>query len=174
MAGLLPPRHLRIASEDRTTRTKEKGQRFCKLAFRGHYEYTLDAKNRLTIPAKFRAPLSDGVVLAKSLDTCVSIWTPSGWEEFTEMALKSRDPFNTGARQLARYFHAGSFDSQLDAAGRIMLPQPLIKHAGLSKDVVVVGNFDSIEVWDRGTWQSYERELDASASETAQRLAGGG
>jgi MraZ protein len=144
------------------------------LAFRGHYEYTLDAKNRLTIPAKFRAPLSNGVVLAKSLDTCVSIWTPGGWEEFTEMALKSRDPFSPEARQLGRYFHAGSFDTQLDSAGRIMLPQPLIKHAGLSKEVVVVGNFDSLEVWDRGTWQSYERELDASASETAQRLAQGG
>ena len=143
------------------------------MAFRGHYEYTLDAKNRLTIPAKFRAALSDGVVLAKSLDACVSIWTTGGWEEFTENALKSRDPFSTEARQLQRYFHAGSFDAQLDSAGRIMLPPPLIKLAGLRKEVVVVGNYDLIEVWNRKTWDSYERELDASAIETAQRLAGG-
>jgi MraZ protein len=144
------------------------------LAFRGHYEYTLDAKNRLTIPAKFRAALSDGVILAKSLDACVSIWTPPGWEEFTEIAIQSRDPYSPDARHLKRYFHSSSFDAELDSAGRIMLPPPLIKHAGLRKEVVVVGNYDSIEVWNRKAWQTYEKEIDASASETAQRLAGGG
>jgi DNA-binding transcriptional regulator/RsmH inhibitor MraZ len=55
-----------------------------------------------------------------------------------------------------------------------MIPPPLIKHAGLKKEVVVVGNYDSLEVWNRRAWQSYEKELDASASETAQKLAGGG
>jgi MraZ protein len=144
------------------------------LAFRGHYEYTLDAKNRLTIPARFRAALSNGVVLAKSLDPCVSIWTPQGWEEFSEGAIKSRDPFDPDARQLGRYFHSSSFDSQLDAAGRIMIPAPLIKHADLEKDVVVVGNYDSLEVWSSKGWDAYERELDAGASETAKRLARGG
>ena len=68
------------------------------MAFRGHYEYTLDAKNRLTVPAKFRAALSDGVVLAKSLEACVQIWTPEGWERFSERAMGSRDPFNPKAR----------------------------------------------------------------------------
>ena len=146
------------------------------MAFRGHYEYTLDAKNRLTIPSKFRAALSDGVVLAKSLDTCVSIWPAAGWDEFTQRALKSRDPFSPEARQLQRYFHAGSFDSQIDASGRVMLPAPLLEHADLRKEVTVVGNFDSIEVWDRNAWQASERELDATVSDSAQRLAcaGGG
>jgi transcriptional regulator MraZ len=144
------------------------------LAFRGHYEYTLDAKNRLTIPAKFRAALSDGVILAKSLDACVSIWTVGGWEEFTQSAVKSRDPFHPEARQLQRYFHSSSFDAELDSAGRIMIPPPLIKHAGLKKEVVVVGNYDSLEVWNRKDWLTYEKELDASASATAQKLAGGG
>lgn len=176
MAGLLPlrhPRSVRVNKGPGGRARRDKGD-VCKLAFRGHYEYTLDAKNRLTIPAKFRAALSTGVVLAKSLETCISIWTPSGWEDFTDRAIKSRDPFNAEARQLQRYFHAGSFDAQLDSAGRIMLPTPLLRHAGLRKDVVVVGNYDTIEVWDRETWRTYERELDESASETAQRLAGGG
>jgi MraZ protein len=142
------------------------------LAFRGLYEYTLDAKNRLTIPAKFRAALAGGVILAKSLETCVSIWTVDGWEQFTEKAIGSRDPFSPEARDLQRYFHAGSFDAQLDSAGRIMLPQPLLRSARLRKEVTVVGNYSSIEVWDRETWQDYERDLDAGAAETARRLAG--
>jgi MraZ protein len=144
------------------------------LAFRGHYEYSLDAKNRLTIPAKFRAVLSGGLVLAKALEPCVAIWTPQGWDQFTERAIGNRDPFSAEARHLQRYFHAGSFDAQLDSAGRVMLPPPLLRHAALRKEVSVIGNYDAIEVWDRDAWRRYEQELDESASETAQRLAGGG
>jgi MraZ protein len=144
------------------------------LAFRGHYEYSLDAKNRLTIPAKFRAVLSGGVVLAKALDPCIAVWTPEGWDEFTERAIKSRDPFSGEARKLQRYFHAGSFDAQLDSAGRIMLPPPLILHAALGKEVVVLGNYNCMEVWNRETWRDYEREADATALEMAERLVGGG
>src|SRR4029450_1058519 len=103
MAGLLPPRHPRPPHYQARAAV-------CELAFRGQYEYTLDAKNRLTIPPKFRAPLAGGAVLAKSLDSCISIWTTNGWGEFTERALSSRDPFSAEARQLERYFHASSFD----------------------------------------------------------------
>jgi MraZ protein len=143
------------------------------LAFRGHFEYSLDAKNRLTIPAKFRPALSGGVVLAKSLDPCVSIWPPAAWDEFTERAIRSRDPFSPEARKLQRFFHAGSFDAQLDSAGRIMIPPPLLRHANLRKEVVVVGNLGEIEVWDREAWSRYEEEADATAPESAQRLAAG-
>jgi MraZ protein len=141
------------------------------LAFRGHYEYTLDAKNRLTIPAKFRAALSDGVVLAKSLEACGEIWTPEGWERFSERAMGSRDPFNAAARRLGRYFHAGSYDAQLDAAGRIMLPPPLIEHAHLRKELVVIGNGESIEVWEPEGWRLYMENVDIQ--DEAERLAGG-
>jgi MraZ protein len=144
------------------------------LAFRGQYEHTLDAKNRLTIPSKFRAALSAGVVLAKSLDPCVTIWTPAAWEGYTERAIGSRDPFSREARQLQRYFHAGSFDAQLDSAGRIMLPQALIEHARLSRDVVVIGGGESAEVWDRDAWRAHEGELDEKAPDLAQRLAENG
>lgn len=140
------------------------------MAFRGHYEYTLDAKNRLTIPAKFRAALSDGVVLAKSLEACVGIWTPEGWERFSERAMGSRDPFDPRARLLGRYFHAGSYDSQLDAAGRIMLPPPLIEHADLQKELVVIGNGESIEVWAPEGWRLYTQDVDIQ--DEAARLAG--
>ena len=121
------------------------------MAFRGQFEYTLDAKNRLTIPPKFRGPLSDGVVLAKELDTCVSIWPMVGWLAHTE--------------------HAGAYEGQLDSAGRLMLPHSLIERVGLEKEVTMIGNFDSIEIWDRGHWAKRQPELDSQASEIAQRLA---
>jgi MraZ protein len=169
MAGFLPLRHPRPG---KTTRPTVEGEHW--LSFLGQYEHSLDAKNRLTIPAKFRGPLSDGVVLAKQLDPCISIWPATSWERFTERSLTSRDPFDEDVRTLQRFFHAGSFDSQLDAAGRIMLPQPLLEHAALKKDVVLIGNQDTIEVWDRDHWRAEEGRINEAAVTVARRLSRGG
>jgi MraZ protein len=141
------------------------------LAFLGQFEYTLDAKNRLTIPAKFRAALSDGVVLSKSLEACVQVWTPAGWERFSERAMGSRDLFDPAARLVERYFHSGSYDAQLDAAGRIMLPPALIEHANLRKELVVIGNGESIELWAPEGWRLYMGDVDIQ--DQAARLARG-
>jgi MraZ protein len=143
------------------------------LAFLGQYEHTLDAKNRLTIPSRFRAALSAGVILARSLDPCVSIYTPEGWERFTNEWIRSRDPFDPEARKVERHFHGGSFDTSLDAAGRIMLPPLLIEAASLGKEVVVIGCDDRIEVWDRARWRSYEQDSGTTVAESARRLAQG-
>ena len=53
------------------------------MAFRGTFDYSLDAKNRLTVPAKFRAVLSDGLVLAKGVEQCVQLWSAKDYESFT-------------------------------------------------------------------------------------------
>lgn len=144
------------------------------MAFLGQYEHSLDSKNRLTIPSKFRGPLSDGVVLAKDVDPCIAIWPATSWARFTERWVTSRDPFNQTVRKLRRYLHGGSFDARLDAAGRIMIPQTLIEHAGLGKDVILVGNQDTIEVWDRERWRQEEADINEAAPALAQRLSEGG
>jgi MraZ protein len=141
------------------------------LGFLGQHEHTLVAKNRLTIPHRFRAALSDGVILARSLDPCVSIYTPKGWDSFTGQWVSSRDPLNSEARRIQRYFYSGSFDTQLDAAGRIMVPPALIEYAGLAKEVVVVGCGDWLEVWDRDRLRAHEQQSGESIAESAQRLA---
>ncbi len=85
------------------------------MAFRGTFDYSLDAKNRLTIPAKFRASLSDGVVLAKGIERCVQVWTPSDFEAYTGSALQGVHPLSADARKLTRFFSANSLDTDLDA-----------------------------------------------------------
>jgi MraZ protein len=117
-------------------------------SFRGTFDYTLDAKNRLTVPARFRAVLADGVVMAKSTEPCVQ----------------------PDARKLRRFFSANSHDTELDSAGRVMFPSFLLEHAALKKDVVVTGAGDCLEVWDRGEWSSYNDALAAEADEITGRL----
>ncbi len=95
--------------------------------------YTLDAKNRLTVPAKLRAALADGVVLAKGVERDVGIWKPSDYESLIEATLAGQNPMSPQARELQRYFSSGAFDTELDAAGRVMIPSLLIDHAGLDR-----------------------------------------
>ncbi|HEX8856880.1 MAG TPA: MraZ N-terminal domain-containing protein, partial [Thermoleophilaceae bacterium] len=68
------------------------------MAFRGHFDYSLDAKNRLNVPPKFRAAFSGGVVLAKALEPCVAIWTPEDFESFTESFLANLNPVSAERR----------------------------------------------------------------------------
>jgi MraZ protein len=143
------------------------------LSFLGQYEHTLDAKNRLTIPAKFRAQLSEGIVLAKEQETCIAIRPATAWNRFTEEMRDLGTFWNQDYRDFQRRYAAGAFDAQLDAAGRIMLPQSLIDKAELSREVVLVGNLDTIEVWDRARWRREEERLDQAVPELARRLSGG-
>jgi MraZ protein len=140
------------------------------LAFRGHYDYSLDAKKRLTVPPKFRASFSDGLVLAKGLESCIAIWTPPGFESFTESFLAPLNPLSRERRKLTRFFAGSSFDAELDSAGRVTLNHPLLDHAGIEKEVVLVGNIDHLEVWDRSRWLEHERELSTEIVEIAESL----
>jgi MraZ protein len=135
------------------------------LIFRGTFEHALDAKHRLTVPSKFRATLSSGVVLAASHEVAagsprsVSIWTPEGYEAFTAETLSGLNPSSPKARELKRFFFNSSFDTELDSANRLMIPPPLMSYASLAKDLVVTGSGECIEVWDRSSYYGYRDDV---------------
>jgi MraZ protein len=141
------------------------------LAFRGLYEHSLDSKDRLTVPARFRSALADGVVLSKGLDPCVDLYTPDAFERVSDTYLAPHSPFSADARKMRRRFHGGAFDEKLDSAGRVRLPKPLIEHAGLEGPCVIVGAGDNLEIWDGEAWSRHQTELDAAAAEIAESLA---
>ncbi len=140
------------------------------MAFRGHFEHSLDAKNRLSIPAKFRAAFSAGVVLAKDPEPCVAVWTPDTHEAIIERALGDLNPMGSEYRKLSRFYQGNSFDIDLDAAGRVTLPPPLLAHAGIQKEVVVAGVGDHLEVWARDRWSAQLESLDSQIEEVTEQL----
>ena len=140
------------------------------MAFRGHFDYSLDAKNRLNVPAKFRAAFSSGVVLAKGLEPCVAVWAPDTFERWTESFLSNLNPVSPERRKLTRYFAGSSFDAELDSAGRVTLNQALLEHAGIQKEIVVVGNLDHLEIWDRDRWGEDQQALNAEVTGIAESL----
>jgi MraZ protein len=144
------------------------------LSFRGHYEHSLDSKDRLTIPARFRAPLADGVVLAAGFDPCVEIWTAQTHAAFTETFLAQANPLTPEGRMVRRFFHGHSFDEKIDSAGRVRIPKHLVEHAGLEGPCVVIGMADHFEVWNARRWEEQEAESSARVSEAAAELAQSG
>lgn len=140
------------------------------MAFRGHFEYSLDAKNRLNIPAKFRASFSDGLVLARWLDPCVAVFTPEGFDRFNDSFLGELHPLSQERRRLTRFFSGGSFDVELDSAGRVTLNGALLDHAGIEKEVVVIGNVDHLEIWDRQRYAADQDDLPDHVARIAESL----
>jgi MraZ protein len=145
------------------------------MAFRGHYEHSLDSKDRLTVPARFRTALADGVVLSAGLDACVEVYPTAAYAKFEEQVLGGLNPLNRHGRMMRRRFHARSHDEALDSAGRIRIPGHLIEHASLEEGpCVVVGVADHLEIWNGDAWAEHDAEIDATAAEIAEELAGGG
>lgn len=140
------------------------------LAFRGTFDHTLDAKNRLTIPAKFRAALADGAVLARGSESCVEVWPAADYERLHGAALEGLNPLSPRARELRRSLFGGAFDTELDAAGRVMVPPKLIEHGSLGREVAVIGAGDCLEVWDRRAWSAHDEDSPARIHELTQDL----
>ncbi|TMJ98096.1 MAG: division/cell wall cluster transcriptional repressor MraZ [Actinobacteria bacterium] len=137
----------------------------------GEYEHTLDDKNRLTFPARFRQAFSGGLVVTRGMDGCLFVFTQDDWERFVAVRLEGLDPFSKEARQLGRFIFSAAAEAELDKQGRIPLPPALVQHARLGRDVVVAGVRDHVEIWDRGAWREHLKEVEGSAELVAERLA---
>jgi MraZ protein len=137
----------------------------------GEHEHTIDDKNRVTLPAKFRPEFAEGVVLTRGLEPCVEAYTPRQWAERVERRLDTLDPLSGEARAVRRFMFSGASDETLDKQGRVTLPAALIRHAKLGREVVVAGVHDHVEIWDRAAWHAQLADLEGSAPDVAERLA---
>jgi MraZ protein len=137
----------------------------------GEHEHTLDDKNRLTLPAKFRAAFAGGVVLTRGLDGCLFAYPLADWDRLVDSTLASLDLLSKEGRRVQRFFFSGATEAELDRQGRVMIPAALIKHGGLGRNVVVAGVRDHLEIWDGATWRTELNEVEGSAEDVAERLA---
>jgi MraZ protein len=140
------------------------------LAFHGTFDHTLDSKNRLTVPSKLRTAFAEGAFLVRSTERCISLYPSSTYSSLTEAALSRLNPLHPQARELRRYFHSNASQVELDSAGRVMLSARQLEHAGIDRDVVVIGAGDCLELWDPSTWAAYDQDLTARAPDITASL----
>ena len=142
--------------------------------FIGTFEHTIDDKSRLTLPARFREALGDGVILARGIDGNAAVYPRETWKVTVEERMSALDPLSTEARQLRRFFFTGAGEADIDGSGRVLVPSWLVKHAGLERDVVVAGNYDHLELWNPTTWEKHLTAVEGSVEHAAERLAAHG
>ena len=137
----------------------------------GEYEHTLDDKNRITLPAKFRASFAAGVVVTRGMDGCLYAYRQEDWDKLVDSRLAGLDPLSKEGRRMQRFFFSGAAEAELDKQGRVMIPAALIEHAGLGRNIVVAGVRDHLELWDGAAWRKEMKEVEGSAEDVAERLA---
>jgi transcriptional regulator MraZ len=136
----------------------------------GEHDHTLDDKNRLTLPAKLREELGDGVVVTRGMDGCLFAYAAADWERLAER-IRSLDPLSRESRMMQRHFFSGAVKAALDKQGRMVLPAGLLQSAGIEREVTVAGVYDHLEIWDRTKWRTHLHEVEGSAEDVAERLA---
>ncbi|MFC9789999.1 division/cell wall cluster transcriptional repressor MraZ [Rhodococcus sp. NPDC127528] len=132
--------------------------------FLGTYTPKLDDKGRLTLPAKFRDALAGGLMVTKGQDHSLAVYPR---EEFAALARRAAaaSRSNPEARAFVRGLAAGADEQHPDAQGRITLSADHRRYAGLSKECVVIGSVDFLEIWDARAWQTYSEENEESYSQ---------
>src|SRR5438093_12647776 len=88
----------------------------------GAYDHTLDDKNRLTLPAKFREAFLDGVVVTRGLDGCLYAFRRADWDRLVDSRLSTLDPLSPGGRRLQRHFFSGASRAQLGKQAPVLSP----------------------------------------------------
>ncbi len=143
--------------------------------FSGRYEYAIDDKGRLSIPAKFRDILeshyNQKLILTNHFDGCVVGYPIKEWEELQDRIEKSDSALKKGAKNALRFFYGGAAECDIDRLGRVLVPQTLRNFGGIRKGVVIVGMNKKIEIWAEEMWAELVRQTTSDAEKLADIAA---
>jgi MraZ protein len=135
----------------------------------GEYLHTLDSKKRLSLPAKFRKEVGRKVVVTRGLDACLFMYPQKAWEKIAAK-IANLPVGQADTRGMARFLLAGAVETEVDGAGRILIPEYLKDFAELRSRVVLAGVSDRVEIWNEKTWEEYKRRIEKGADQMAQAL----
>ena len=143
----------------------------------GEYRHTIDDKNRLSLPAKFRQEMGKKVVITPGLDSCLFIFTVKEWEKIAErLSMTDSSMLQADNRGFNRYLLGGAVEAEVDAAGRMLVPEYLRERAKMKDKtkVVFVGVRGRVELWEESEWNAYRVEVERKADALAERLGQAG
>lgn len=140
-----------------------------KYMFIGEYTHSVDDKKRLSVPARFRKGLGKRAVITLGLNKCLSLYPTKEWSVFAEK-LSRLSMGKSEDRGFSRAMLSGAFEVEIDAIGRILIPEALKNYAELKEKVVLTGAYDRVEVWDESVWKVYKTEMVSKADTMAEQL----
>ena len=140
--------------------------------FIGEYHHTIDEKKRLIIPTKFREELGKEFIITRGIEKCLYVYSKSSWDEITNK-LETLPFTKKNAREFNRFFLSGATLAELDKSGRVLLTSPQISYANITKECVIVGVGERIELWPLDSWNEFYETARENMSDIAENLFNG-
>ena len=135
----------------------------------GEYIHSIDAKKRVSLPAKFRKEIGKKIVITRGLDNCLFVYTLTEWKksalQLAELSIGQADQ-----RGFNRFMLAGAVEIDVDSLGRILIPEFLRGFANLKNKVVFIGVYGRIEIWNESAWAKYKKQIEMNADKMAEKL----
>jgi MraZ protein len=135
----------------------------------GEFIHTIDDKNRVALPSKFRKDLGKTVVLAPGLDRSIFMLTLNEWKKVAQR-LSEGSFLQSDNRSFNRFIFGGAVEVDVDAQGRVLIPEFLAKRAGLKTKVALIGVDSRVEIWNEKTWHDYKQVVELEADQLAEKL----
>ncbi len=137
--------------------------------FMGEFHHSLDEKGRITIPVKYRELLGESFVITRGIESCLYIYPASSFKTIVTK-LKTLPFTKKDARDFTRFFMSGATAITLDKQGRVNIPSPLSTYANLTKNCIIVGAIDRLEIWDEKLFNLFMENSTTKMSEIAENL----
>lgn len=141
----------------------------------GEYIHTIDEKNRMSLPAKFRSELGKKIIITPGLDQCLFIFTMKEWTKVSKRLSNSESDLSflqSDKRSFNRFMFGRAAEVELDSIGRILIPTFLKDRINLKNSAVVVGVEDRVEIWNEKVWTEYKEKIEKESGELAEKLGG--
>ena len=130
------------------------------MLFVGEFHHTLDAKNRIFIPAKYRTALGDSFYITRKMERCLAIYSEAEWAKMTDK-LNTLPDSVVGA--IKQFLYSKTVSVTPDGQGRIVLPPELMQYAAIEKNAVIIGVGDHLQIWSDALWSEKENTMDTAA-----------
>ncbi len=137
----------------------------------GEFIHTIDDKNRISLPAKFRKVMGGDLVVTPGLDNCLFVFTKKEWQKISEK-LSSFSMLAADNRSFNRFMFGGATEVSVDSIGRILLPDFLKERVGLKSKAALVGVQNRLEIWNDKAWSDYKKVVEKQADALAEKLGG--
>ena len=135
----------------------------------GEYHHNIDDKGRLVIPTKYREEFGDEFIIARGIERCLYVYSKTEWEKL--VAKLNTLPFTKkDARTFTRSFFSGATVCEFDKSGRINITSPLVSYAGLTKECVIIGVNDRLEIWSEDAFSEFLNSNAEQLEDIAENL----
>jgi MraZ protein len=140
----------------------------------GEYIHTIDEKNRVSLPVKFRKEMGKKIIITPGLDSCLFLFTASEWTKVSKRLTDNGTDLSflkADKRSFNRFMFGRAAEVEVDSIGRILVPDFLKERIGLKDTAAIIGVEDRVEIWNEKAWAEYKKKVEREADQLAEKLS---